>query len=531
MGVAEEVGKNVTSVKVGDQIGVPWLGGCCGDCIYCKEGKENLCDKAMCVFRSYNDSRYTGYQKNGGFADYCVANASFCFPIPSHYSPLQAAPLLCAGLIGYRSLRKTGSPKTLGLYGFGSSAHIIIQLANDLGIQCYVFTRDNDTKKQTFAKNLGATWVGGSSQLPPVPLDACIIFASEGQLVVSALNAIRKGGIVVCAGIHMTDIPSFPYEAMWNEKRIESVANLTVQDGKEFFELVSKNPLNVKVNLYCLEQANEAIDDLRHGRLTGSAVLVLDESLLSQFRVSNKHTNDFPMFPYTPHRLLGFSASLTLAALAALASSAALAALASSAALAALAALASFAASEGTQQIEHDTHHDQHEAHDHRQHRHNNRIRHHIRERRHFRRLQRLVRLLISPHSGRVRYNECLSPISHPSPRTSRSPPSPARSRDPRPAPRALEPPERRASRLLSRCEGTESRLLWPSSLKQSEMEYGNTGGMELRFIQRARLRISSTKRGLLAAWPAALWGCASRNRPEATSREVPATCRTPSWA
>ena len=290
MGVAEEVGKNVTSVKVGDQIGVPWLGGCCGDCIYCKEGKENLCDKAMCVFRSCDDSRYTGYQKNGGFADYCVANASFCFPIPSHYSPLQAAPLLCAGLIGYRSLRKTGSPKTLGLYGFGSSAHIIIQLANDLGIQCYVFTRDNDTKKQAFAKNLGATWVGGSSQLPPIPLDACIIFASEGQLVVSALNAIRKGGIVVCAGIHMTDIPSFPYEAMWNEKRIESVANLTVQDGKEFFELVSKNPLNVKVNLYRLEQANEAIDDLRHGRLTGSAVLVLDESLLSQFRVSNKQT-------------------------------------------------------------------------------------------------------------------------------------------------------------------------------------------------------------------------------------------------
>lgn len=169
-----------------------------------------------------------------------------------------------------------------------------------------MFTRDNDTKKQTFAKNLGATWVGGSSQLPPVPLDACIIFASEGQLVVSALNAIRKGGIVVCAGIHMTDIPSFPYEAMWNEKRIESVANLTVQDGKEFFELVSKNPLNVKVNLYRLEQANEAIDDLRHGRLTGSAVLVLDESLLSQFRVSNKHTNDFPMFPFTPHRLLAF---------------------------------------------------------------------------------------------------------------------------------------------------------------------------------------------------------------------------------
>ena len=240
---------------------------------------------------------------------------------------------------------------------------------------------------------------------------------------------------------------------------------------------------------------------------------------------TNKQTNDFPMFPYTPHRLLGFSASLTLAALASLAALAALAALAS------FAALASLAASEGTQQIEHDTHHDQHEAHDHRQHRHNNRIRHHIRERRHFRRLQRLVRLLISPHSGHVRYNERLSPISHPSPRTSRSPPSPAprrsaparrpaRSRDPRPAPRALEPPERRASRLL-----------WPSSLKQSEMEHGNTGGMELRFVQRARLRISSTKRGLLAAWPAALWGCASRNRPEATSREAPATCRTPSWA
>ena len=267
-----------------------------------QRGKGKLVRQSHVLFSLFLNSRYTGYQKNGGFADYCVANASFCFPIPSHYSPLQAAPLLCAGLIGYRSLRKTGSPKTLGLYGFGSSAHIIIQLANDLGIHCYVFTRDNDTKKQAFAKTLGATWVGGSSQLPPIPLDACIIFASEGQLVVSALKAIRKGGIVVCAGIHMTDIPSFPYEIMWNEKRIESVANLTVQDGREFFEMVSKNPLNVKVNLYRLEQANEAIDDLRHGRLTGSAVLVLDESLFPQFHVSNKH-KAFTCYlqPLSPH--------------------------------------------------------------------------------------------------------------------------------------------------------------------------------------------------------------------------------------
>ena len=184
--------------------------------------------------------RYTGYQKHGGFAEYCVANAAFCFPIPNHYSPLQAAPLLCAGLIGYRSFRKTGNPRTLGLYGFGSSAHIVIQIASIYHIDCYVFTRDGDTKKQAFAKELGAVWVGGSSEKPPCPLDACIIFASEGNLVVNALNVVRKGGIVVCAGIYMSDIPSFPYASLWNEKRIESVANLTVNDGKEFFELVGQ---------------------------------------------------------------------------------------------------------------------------------------------------------------------------------------------------------------------------------------------------------------------------------------------------
>ena len=185
-------------------------------------------------------TRYTGYQKNGGFAEYCVASASFCFPIPQHYSPVQAAPLLCAGLIGYRSFRKTGSPRTLGLYGFGSSAHIVIQIARHFDIDCYVFTRDGDAKKQAFAKSLGAKWAGGSGELPPQLLDACIIFASEGPLVVAALNAVKKGGIVVCAGIHMTPIPSFPYASLWNEKRLESVANLTVQDGREFFELISK---------------------------------------------------------------------------------------------------------------------------------------------------------------------------------------------------------------------------------------------------------------------------------------------------
>ena len=240
VGIVTALGEEVTTLKIGDQIGVPWLGGCCGECDYCKEGKENLCDHAMCNFLLLLISSYTGYQKNGGFADYCVANAAFCFPIPSHYSPIQAAPLLCAGLIGYRSLQKTGHPKTLGLYGFGSSAHIVIQIAHYFGIDCYVFTRDGDEKKQAFAKQLGAVWAGGSSEKPDRLLDSAIIFASEGSLVVRALEAVKKGGIVVCAGIYMTPIPSFDYNLLWNEKRVESVANLTVQDGKEFFELVAK---------------------------------------------------------------------------------------------------------------------------------------------------------------------------------------------------------------------------------------------------------------------------------------------------
>ena len=240
VGIVTALGEEVTTLKIGDQIGVPWLGGCCGECDYCKEGKENLCDHAMCTFPLLLISSYTGYQKNGGFADYCVANAAFCFPIPSHYSPIQAAPLLCAGLIGYRSLQKTGHPKTLGLYGFGSSAHIVIQIAHYFGIDCYVFTRDGDEKKQAFAKQLGAVWAGGSSEKPDRLLDSAIIFASEGSLVVRALEAVKKGGIVVCAGIYMTPIPSFDYNLLWNEKRVESVANLTVQDGKEFFELVAK---------------------------------------------------------------------------------------------------------------------------------------------------------------------------------------------------------------------------------------------------------------------------------------------------
>lgn len=234
------MGEGVSTLLVGDQIGVPWLGGCCGCCTYCQTGQENLCDNAMYFWVFLLICSYTGYQKHGGFAEYCIANAAFCFPIPSHYSPIQAAPLLCAGLIGYRSLCKTNNPRTLGLYGFGSSAHIVIQLAHIFHIDCYVFTRDGDSKKQAFSRELGAVWAGGSSDSPPVLLDACIIFASEGPLVVRALNAIRKGGIVVCAGIHMTDIPSFPYASLWNEKRIESVANLTVKDGEEFFELVGK---------------------------------------------------------------------------------------------------------------------------------------------------------------------------------------------------------------------------------------------------------------------------------------------------
>ncbi|MFH2049055.1 MAG: zinc-dependent alcohol dehydrogenase family protein [bacterium] len=259
------LGKNVKSLKIGDRIGVPWLGGSCGECHFCTTNRENLCDK----------SKYTGYQINGGFAEYCVADERFCFPIPKDYPDHQAAPLLCAGLIGYRSLRMTGDAKRLGLYGFGAAAHIIIQVANFQYRDVYAFTREGDTQGQTFAKKLGAKWVGNSNETPPEKLDAAIIFAPAGELVPAALRAVDKGGIVVCAGIHMSDIPSFPYSILWEERTLKSVANLTRQDGIEFLELAPKVPVKTKVTSYPLEKTNEALDDLRNGRFNGAGVIVV----------------------------------------------------------------------------------------------------------------------------------------------------------------------------------------------------------------------------------------------------------------
>jgi propanol-preferring alcohol dehydrogenase len=249
--------------KPGDRVGVPWLGWSCGQCRFCLSGQENLCDYA----------KYTGYQIDGGFAEYCVADGRFCFPIPPGYSDIQAAPLLCAGLIGYRSLRIAGDGKKLGFYGFGAAAHILVQVANSQGREVYAFTREGDVAGQKFALGLGAVWAGSSDQAPPVTLDAAIIFAPIGALVPHALMAVAKGGPVVCAGIHMSDIPSFPYSILWNERSIRSVANLTRQDGYEFMELASRIRLETEISLYPLEKTNEALDDLRNGRFQGAAVV------------------------------------------------------------------------------------------------------------------------------------------------------------------------------------------------------------------------------------------------------------------
>ena len=265
VGTIIEMGDEVTGFAIGDRVGVPWLGWSCGECIYCREDRENLCDRA----------RYTGYQIDGGFAELCVANACFCFPIPSGYPDRQAAPLLCAGLIGYRSFRMMGDAKRLGFYGFGAAAHILIQVARHQGREVYAFTRHGDTDGQTFARNLGAVWAGGSDESPPEELDAAILFAPIGSLVPTALRAVRKGGIVVCAGIHMTDIPSFPYSILWGERQIRSVANLTRRDGEEFLSLAPQVPVKTEVHPYPLERTNDALDDLRQGRLHGAAVIIL----------------------------------------------------------------------------------------------------------------------------------------------------------------------------------------------------------------------------------------------------------------
>jgi propanol-preferring alcohol dehydrogenase len=264
--------------ETGSRVGVPWLGWTDGDCRFCQSGRENLCDNA----------RFTGYHVDGGYADLAVADARFCFPVPDGYSAVHAAPLLCAGLIGYRALRLAGDATRLGLYGFGSSAHLMAQVARWQGRRVFAFTREGDSEGQELARSLGAEWAGASGEQPPEPLDAAIIFAPVGALVPVALRTLEKGGVVVCAGIHMSDIPSFPYELLWEERVVRSVANLTRQDGEELLELAPRVPIETHVEVFALEEANEALDRLRAGRITGSAVLdlgVADDAVLRPCRL------------------------------------------------------------------------------------------------------------------------------------------------------------------------------------------------------------------------------------------------------
>lgn len=266
VGAVTALGDGVSRFRIGDRVGVPWLGWTCGQCSYCQSGRENLCDEA----------KFTGYTLDGGYAEFTVANEQFCFPIPAAYSAAEAAPLLCAGLIGYRSLVKAGTGKRLGIYGFGAAAHIVAQVAKYQNREIYAFTRLNDEKAKQFALDLGAVWAGGSNELPPEKLDAAIIFAPVGALVPQALSAVRKGGTVVCGGIHMSDIPSFPYAILWEERSVCSVANLTRRDGAEFMALAPKVPVRTEVQTFLLEEANEALTRLRFGNLQGAAVLVVN---------------------------------------------------------------------------------------------------------------------------------------------------------------------------------------------------------------------------------------------------------------
>ena len=264
VGAVAATGARVERFDIGQRVGVPWLGHTCGACRYCRAGHENLCENA----------RFTGYHIDGGYADYTVADERFCFPISGDYTDAEAAPLLCAGLIGYRSLRMAGDARRLGLYGFGAAAHIVAQVAAHEGREIYAFSRPGDVEAQDFARGLGAAWAGDSDESPPELLDAAIIYAPVGALVPAALRAVRPGGTVVCAGIHMSDIPSFPYEILWGERRLVSVANLTRADGEEFLALAPKVPVRTTVRQYPLAAANQALDDLRAGRLQGAAVLI-----------------------------------------------------------------------------------------------------------------------------------------------------------------------------------------------------------------------------------------------------------------
>jgi alcohol dehydrogenase, propanol-preferring len=250
----------------GQRVGVPWLAWTCGECRYCRGGRENLCDTA----------KFTGYDVDGGYAERTVADERFCFPLPAAYSDLEAAPLLCAGLIGFRALRLAGDASRLGFYGFGSAAHILCQLASAEGRRVFAFTRGGDGGTQEFARSLGAVWAGSSGEAPPEEIDAAIVFAPVGELLVAALSATAKGGRVISAGIHMSDIPSFPYELLWEERSIGSVANLTRADGDEFMEAIRNVPVRTEVRTHALEDANQALGDLRHGRFKGAAVLRID---------------------------------------------------------------------------------------------------------------------------------------------------------------------------------------------------------------------------------------------------------------
>lgn len=264
VGEVVEIGGNVSGFAPGERVGVPWLGWTCGACDYCTSGRENLCDRAL----------FTGYTLDGGYAEYTAVDSRYCLPLPDSYPDAEAAPLLCAGLIGYRSLKKGGEGTELGIYGFGAAAHVIAQVAIHQGRRVYAFTRPGDEAGQEFARQIGAHWAGSSDEPPPRPLNAAIIFAPVGALVPAALRAVRKGGTVVCGGIHMSDIPAFPYELLWGERTVTSVANLTRADGAEFMALAARFPLRTEVEVHPLADANAALDRLRTGAVHGAAVLV-----------------------------------------------------------------------------------------------------------------------------------------------------------------------------------------------------------------------------------------------------------------
>jgi propanol-preferring alcohol dehydrogenase len=267
VGRIEQIGDQVDRFSVGERVGIPWLGWTDGECVYCRSSRENLCDRA----------RFTGYKIDGGYADFVVADARFCFRLPEQYGDVDVAPLLCAGMLGYRSYRKTGDAHRLGIYGFGNAAHLIAQIAIYQGREIFAFTRPGDKVGQESARKLGTTWAGGSDEMPPKKLDAAIIFAPVGALVPTALRALAKGGTVVCGGIHMSDIPSFPYVELWGERGIHSVANLTRRDGEEFLDIVPRVPVRTETETFPLEEANTALERFRSGELNATAVLLISD--------------------------------------------------------------------------------------------------------------------------------------------------------------------------------------------------------------------------------------------------------------